>query len=210
MKKILIISFLLFIAMGAKPIAVIEGPSTRQVGQGILLDARKSVSDRPLRWRLLNKDTPFLTFDQNDQKSVFAYIPDAETGVYRFALIAIGTSDNDIDADVFVYEVTVGPGPGPGPISNELIHVTMIYDVERPDASRALIRTDPEIRALAAQMNVAFRTYEDDSPSLKLLPYLKGIPPPVLVFQRNDGTIFNVVPCPPTVESTIALIKALR
>ncbi len=101
---------------GATPRASIIGPSTVQPGSLVLLDARASVADKPLRWKSINFDAPLLTFDKDGRRDVVAILPNPEAGkVYRVALIAIGVPDGaaDPDADVAVFEITVTGGPAP-------------------------------------------------------------------------------------------------
>jgi hypothetical protein len=99
------------------PKASIKGPQKVATEGTIVLDARASVSDKPLKWKLDGPDVPFLTLDQDNRKGVVALVPSAPAGVYKFTLIAIGTpKDAEIDADAAILVVTVediGPRPPP-------------------------------------------------------------------------------------------------
>jgi len=214
---------------------VIAGPSTRKANQSIFLDGTKSVADRPLRWRLLGPVRPFLQFDQDGRKSVYAFVPDAEPGTYDFALVAIGkpdAGDGEIDVDVAIHRVVVGgspppspdprpdpdPGPGPNPPPPDPIAgmawVTLVYDEAKGDAAIAAIRTDASVRAQAESSGVIWRSYDDDSKAVKsgnLLPYVaKAGGVPALIVQAKDGTVLASLPAPPTAAAVVEVLKKYR
>lgn len=100
------------------PRAVVTGPKTVPVGSIVFLDASLSVSDRPLKWRILGNPTPLISLDKDGQKGVYAILPTLETGTHRVAVIAIGTPKDakEPDADIGIIEFTVGsPAPSPTP-----------------------------------------------------------------------------------------------
>ncbi len=117
------------------PKAVIDGPTDVPTGGSILLDARRSIGDRGLTWKLLppHESDIFVTFDKGSVKDVVLFMPNPRPGVYRFILVSSSLVLDkavpvDIALDVDVKEVTVaatptpvpvpippGPGPGPGP-----------------------------------------------------------------------------------------------
>src|SRR4051812_2520872 len=83
-------------ALGEAPKAAIRGP-VRVAAEGtIVLDARGSAADRPLRWKLEGPDVPFLTLDQDGHKGVVALVPSAPAGVYKFTLIARGIPAGEV------------------------------------------------------------------------------------------------------------------
>ena len=213
MIKLLPIILILFLTLGATPKAVINGPEIRKENQSIFLDARDSVSDVPLKWQLLNNQTPFLTFDRDDRKNVFAFMPDPEPGFYKFVLIAIG---NGTEVDVVVHEVLVesdlDPDPDPDPIpSDKVVYATLVFDQELNDVNIALLRTDPTIIETARQLNIQWKSYDDDSEAvkhLKLLPYVSKLPG--IVVQDGLGHVLQAVVAPTTSEQVISYLKSLR
>jgi hypothetical protein len=102
-------------ARAADPVAVIKGPTARNAGQSILLDARESVSDKPLRWKLLDRDLPLLTFDSAPRKHTYAFLPDPDPGEYIFALTAVGKVGEELESETAIHRVVVGGSP-PRPI----------------------------------------------------------------------------------------------
>lgn len=92
------------------PRAVVTGPKTVPVGSIVFLDASLSVSDRPLKWRILGNPTPLIALDKDGQKGVYAILPTLEAGTHRVAVIAIGTPKDakEPDADIGIIEFTVG------------------------------------------------------------------------------------------------------
>jgi hypothetical protein len=176
---------------GAAPKAVIEGPTTRRAGQSILLDARKSESDKPLKWSLVSHPgLPLLTFDSAPRKNTFAFLPDPDAGSYVFALTAVGKVDDELEADTAVVQVVVGgpapgptpipPGPTPGPTpppgstpgqepdpsptppTEKVAHATLVYDADRLATAVPAVRSSAAVRAAADRAGILWRAYDDD------------------------------------------------
>ena len=221
---------LLLALCGAAPQAVIEAPTTRKPGQSILLDGRKTVSDRPIRWRVLGPPIPLLTFDADGRKGVYAFLPDPEPGEYIFALVAVGSTGEDFDADVALHRVVVGepapeppppgptpPPPGPGPVPppgpvGETAHVTLVYEGDelrtaRPEVRSALAKLESE-----GGLKINWHAYDDDQSAVKernLMDFVQragGVP--ALILQAADGRVIAQYPCPPTPEGVLELINA--
>lgn len=215
------------------PVPVIEGPTSRKVGQSILLDARKSASDRPLQWQLVTPPgVPFLQFDSAPRKNTYAFLPDPEAGRYVFVLTAVGKVDEELVSKTAAVEVTVGdPAPAPGPTptpdpaptpipppapvpADEALHATLVFDLDRLTPALAAIRTSPAIRASAEQNRVFWRSYDDDADTVRsrnLLPYVaKAGGVPALVVQGADGRVIEAVPCPKTAEGVVAILGSYR
>lgn len=123
-----VVALLLFSlsSIAAEPKAVISGKTTVPAGGMIFLDARSSISDKPVKWKLVNRpDEPVITFDKDGKKDSFLIVPSAEPGVYQFTVVAACKSDDPNDLignfDVAFLQITVGgtptptPGPTPGP-----------------------------------------------------------------------------------------------
>lgn len=223
---------LLSTAQAGQPGAVIEGPTNAGPGGVTLLDGRKSVADpgQPLRWKLINSDVPFLTFDKDGRKDVFCFLPAAPPGIYRFALIALGKSDGgDLTADVAVHEIQVGvaptptpptpvppqpPTPTPVPATTRL-HATLIYDVDRADPSTASVRTSSALADSLKALNCVWRSYDIRSETVQqrnLGPTVAQIGgPPALILQvEGIGPPLIVVKLPATGDEVSALVGKFR
>lgn len=220
-------------ASATAPRAMIRGPA-RVVPDGtIVLDARTSEADRPLRWKLDGPDVPFLTLDQDGRKGVVALVPSAPPGVYRFTLIARGVpaGELELDADAAVHVVTVeappppappGPAPvpptprptppGPGPPAGTL-HVSLILDLESITPEVARLREAPKARGVFGGLDTFYRTYAATSPDvvrLKLDTVTGRVGLPAVVIQDQTGRVLWSGRAPPDEDGLIALVKGYR
>jgi hypothetical protein len=96
------------------PVAVIEGETKVPEGGSILLSGIKSVSDRPLEWKLIGRKDEFTLIPAGERPDVFLWMSDVKQGEYVFALIAryaLGTEA--IEVDVAIHRVVVVPAPEP-------------------------------------------------------------------------------------------------
>ncbi len=221
---------LLATARAGEPKAVIEGPAEAGPGGVTLLDGRKSSADlgQPLRWKLINSDVPFLTFDKDGRKDVFCFLPAAPQGVYRFALIALGKPEGgDLTADVAVHEVQVGiaptpvpPTPAPTPTPTPVpaatrLHATLIYDVDRADPATASVRTSPALADSLKALNCVWRSYDIRSETVQqrnfgpTVAHLGG--PPALILQvEGVAPPLAAVKLPATGDEVSALVSRFR
>ena len=148
---------------GRRAEGVDQGPDEGLAEATIVLDARASVADRPLRWKLDGPDVPFVTLDQDGRRGVVAIVPAAPAGVYKFTLIARGipAGDTELDADAAIWVVVVkapappapptptptpvppspgpGPTPPPPPVSGPL-HVSLVLDLDAMTPDLAALR----------------------------------------------------------------------
>ncbi len=225
---LLLAAFLTPAAPAAEPKAVIEGPASAGPGGVTLLDGRKSTADpgQPLRWKLINSDVPFLTFDKDGRRDVFCFLPAATPGVYRFALIAAGKPEGgDLTVDVAIHEVQVGPAPGPGPSppqprpspvpATTRLYATLIYDVDRVDPATAAVRTSPDLAKSLNGLNCVWRSYDVRSDTVlqrNFLPTVNQVGgPPVLVLQvEGVGPPLAAARLPATGDEVLALIRKFR
>lgn len=118
-----ILAFMLALSAGwaeAKtPSARITGPTQVVAGSTFLLDARESVSDKEIRWKVNSTSVKYATFDQQGRVGVMALISSIEPGVYQFIVVARGVPEGmtELDADASVHIVTVtGQAPTPTPL----------------------------------------------------------------------------------------------
>jgi len=227
-----IVLVLLSAAQAGEPKAVIEGPTDAGPGGVTLLDGRKSAADlgQPLRWKLINADVPFLTFDKDGRKDVFCFLPAAPPGVYRFALIALGKPDtSDLTADVAVHEVQVSvtptpppqpptptPSPTPTPVSAMVrLHATLIYDVDRANPATASVRTSAALADALKALNCVWRSYDIRSETVQqrnfgpTVAHIGG--PPALILQiEGVGPPLAAVKLPATGDEVSALVGKFR
>jgi len=213
-------------AIAETPKATIRGPVRLPVDGTIVLDARSSISDRPLKWKLEGPDVPFLTLDQDGRRGVVALVPAAPEGVYRFTLIAVGIPDgeSEIDADAAIHVVTVesaappvppappGPAPGPLPVSGT-IHVSLVLDLDSLTPEVARLRESPKARAAFEGLNVVYRTYAHTSPDatrLNLVALAGKVGLPAVLIQDQTGKILWSGRAPPSESEMIALVKSFR
>lgn len=213
-------------ALAETPKATIRGPVRLPVDGTIVLDARSSVSDRPLKWKLEGPDVPFLTLDQDGRRGVVALVPTAPVGVYRFTLITVGVPDgeSEIDADAAVHVVTVeaaappvppappGPTPGPSPVSGT-IHVSLVLDLESLTPEVARLRESPLARGEFEGLDVVYRSYAHTSPDairLNLAALAGKIGLPAMLIQDQTGKVLWSGRAPPTEFEMIALVKSFR
>ncbi len=231
-----IVLVVLATARAGEPKAVIEGPADAGPGGVTLLDGRKSTADpgQPLRWKLINADVPFLTFDKDGCKDAFCFLPAAPPGAYRFALIALGKPDGgELTADVAVHEVVVGaapapppappappqpqpqpPGPTPVPAATRL-HATLIYDVDRADPATASVRTSAALADSLKALNCVWRSYDVRSETVQqrnfgpTVDHVGG--PPALILQvEGVGPPLAAVKLPASGDEVSALVGKFR
>jgi hypothetical protein len=97
--------------LGVEPKAVIVSDAgTRYVGNSISLDASKSISDKPLRWKVFKSPagTPNIRIQYDDkQRNVYGSVGFAQPGEYGFLVVATGTTADGKDLDVDIATVLV-------------------------------------------------------------------------------------------------------
>ena len=149
---------------------------------------------------------------QSDPK-VFQFT--GSPGTHQVSLVPL---KNGIPQGKFWKTITFGPSPipppGPGPIPvNQVIYVTLIYDMDRIATSRPAVISNNSIRVAAKQLNINWRAYDDSSSDLiplGILPVITKVGVPALVIQRSNGTLIDVVPCPATPNTVIDLFNTIR
>lgn len=106
-------------ALADTPRASVRGPERVAVGGLILLDARASVSDKPIRWKVSGPDAPIvvMTPEGAPPGSVAIVFVAPQVGRLQFTAIARGipAGEKEVDADAAVWIVEVGPAPNPVP-----------------------------------------------------------------------------------------------
>ncbi len=229
----LLLSLFASAVMADTPVAKIKGPSAASIGATVVLDARASVSDKPLRWRVEPEDAVLLTLDQSGREGVVAMLLDVRPGVYRFVLIARGTPPGaaELDADATVHTVTVGqpdptpippnpPGPPPAPPSPTPpapvagpLHVSLVLDLDQITPEQARLREAPKARAYFDTAQTTYRTYAHDSPDairLNLVAKAEATGLPAVLIQDQTGKILWSGRAPPTEDELIAQVQAFR
>ncbi len=216
------------------PKASIKGPASVAPGGTIVLDARASVADRPLRWKLEGPDVPFLTLDQDGHKGVVALVPSAPAGIYKFTLIARGipTGELELDADAAVWIVVVQPPvpptppvpipppqptptpphPGPAPVAGTL-HVSLIVDLDTMTGEVAALREGINVRSAFKSLDAFYHTYPVTSPDLERLNLSAGARKtglPCLIVQDFSGRILTSEKAPADETALIARVKTFR
>ncbi len=211
-------------ALADAPKAVIKGPASVDVGATIVLDARASVSDRPLKWKLLGPDVPFLTLDQDGHQGVVALVPAAPAGTYTFTLIAkgvpAGQAELDADAAMLVVVVTAAPAPAPAPALpapvalKGTLHATLVVDLDNLTPDLAVLREGIAAREAFRSLDTNYRTVGTDSPELaavRLGPYvIKAGGAPALIIQDAKGNVLSATRAPADEAGLIAAVKNLR
>lgn len=211
-------------ASAESPKASIKGPSGVAPEGTIVLDARGSVADRPLRWKLDGPDVPFLTLDQEGRKGVVAIVPAAPAGTYKFTLIARGVPPGEVelDADAAIWVVTVepvappvppAPGPNPpNPVSGPL-HVSLVVDLDSMTPDLATLRAGIKARETFQTLDVVYRTYSSSSTDLARLNLVNSIAKagtPCLIVQNAAGKVIGVEKAPVDEDGLIAMVKSYR
>ena len=220
-------------ALGETPKALIKGP-VRVAPEGtIVLDARGSAADRPLRWKLDGPDVPFLTLDQDGRTGVVALVPSAPPGIYRFTLIARGipAGENELDADAAIHVVTVEepappappdpappdpkpptPGPSPSPVAGKL-HVSLVLDLDAITPEVAVVREGVTIRQAFQAMDAVYRTYAATSPEaarLNLVAIAQREGFPCLIVQDAAGKVLAAEKATADESGIVARVRTLR
>ena len=219
------------VALADAPKASIKGPASVAPGGTIVLDARASVADRPLRWKLDGPDVPFLVLDQEGHKGVVALVPSAPAGVYKFTLIARGipTGEVELDADAAIWIVVVeppappappAPGPTPTPVpvptppvTTGTLHVSLVVDLDNMTTDVATLREGVKARLALKPLDAVYRTYAVTSPELDrlhLTNLAKTIGLPCLIFQDAGGKILASEKAPSDESGLIARVKNYR
>ncbi len=199
--------FLLLLAAGLAPAAsawaetpkaVIVGPSKVAADGLLVLDARKSVADRPLRWTVEGPEVTSFALDQDGRKGVVFMVPQIPPGTYRFTLIARGIPQGEveIDADAAVWIVTVEapappapPTPAPVPVpvpvptptppptpepakpppTTGTLNVSLVVDLGAMTPQIASVREGTKARDAFKSLDAVYRTYPSSSPDLSRL-----------------------------------------
>lgn len=208
-------------ASGAAPRASVRGPEAVAAGGLILLDARSSASDRPIKWKLDGPpDVPIVVTTPQDGPPGSLAIVFAATarGRYAFTAIARGVPDGetDLDADAAVWVVTVGEGPPPAPSPTPQptpqptpppqpaptpppapppqvghLHVTYVADAARLTADQAAMRRP----GLLSGLDVSYRWYQSDEVELQRLGLIgpaRQVGLPCAVIQDASGKILGI------------------
>jgi hypothetical protein len=221
------------VTLADAPKASIKGPASVAPGGTIVLDARASVADRPLRWKLDGPDVPFLVLDQEGHKGVVALVPSAPAGVYKFTLIARGipTGEVELDADAAIWIVVVEPPvppappvptPGPAPVpvpgptpptAKGTLHVSLVVDLDNMTADVAALREGVKARQSLKPLDAVYRTYAVTSSELDrlhLTNVAKTVGLPCLIFQDASGKILASEKAPSDEAGLIARVKSYR
>ena len=225
------------VALADAPKASIKGPASVAPGGTIVLDARASVADRPLRWKLDGPDVPFLVLDQEGHKGVVALVPSAPAGVYKFTLIARGipAGELELDADAAIWIVVVeppippappapNPPPAPGPVPTPTpgptppitlgtLHVSLVVDLDNMTADIASLREGLKARQALKPLDAVYRTYAVTNPEvdrLHLASVAKKVGLPCLIFQDASGKILTSEKAPSDEAGLIARVKTYR
>ena len=223
-------------AFAETPKAAISGPSTVTSGSTFVLDARASVSDKPLVWKCSNPTLPFVVVTPNGGASgSMALVPSAPVGVYQFTLVAVGTpapvapaTAGEITADAAVLIVTVAPAvpptpeptpappaPTPSPVTAKLpLYATLIVDVNTITPEIAVIRTGTNIRPTLTGLRTNYHTLDVTSPDITTRNLAGAVAKaggaPALIVQDSGGNVLSAVPAPATEDGVIAVVKKLR
>lgn len=184
------------------PKAVIDGPTDVPAGGAIVLDGRRSVSDRPLVWKLLppHESDILIPITISKRVDIAAWMPSPRPGTYRFALVASSVVldkgvPTDIDLDIDIKEVTVAvptpvpnpqpqpqpqPGPvppapvppNPAPVANPL-YAIMVYDPSKPQDEMSSLFNDPTISGSLAGLKCEWRAWPKTDPKVASLGLAK-------------------------------------
>ena len=215
-------------ARGDTPKAVIRGPAKAAPGSTVVLDARSSVADRPLRWKIDGPEGALISLDQEGRQGVIALIPSASTGVYKITLIARGVPEGqtEVDADAAIHILTVEPpapaipaGPPPEPEKPKptpvtgTMHVSLVVDLDEITPTLARLREAPQAREAFSSLDTVYRTYSHDSPDAKrlnLMAIAGVVGLPAVVIQNQNGKVIWSGRAPPDEASLISLVTQLR
>ena len=215
------------LALGADPKAVIEGNARVPAGQVAVLDASKSVSEKPIKWKVVGNPAAILIpLDRDGRKGVYALLLNLPPGTHRVLAIAATATDADADA----IEITVGepapapkpdptpkpePPPPPNPPDDKAagkVFVTLVWDSETDNARSTPLRTDPATRAAVEAQGGVWNTIEATSEAgKKYTANWKPIwQPPYVVIQKPEGKVLRELPGTATPAHVADAIKGVR
>jgi hypothetical protein len=202
----------------------------------LVLDARKSVADRPLRWKVEGPEVTSFALDQDGRKGVVFMVPSIAPGTYRFTLIAKGIPQGEveIDADAAVWIVTVEapappapptptpvptptPAPTPEPVKPSptagTLNVSLVVDLEAMTPQIAAVREGTRARDAFKALDAIYRTYPSSSPDLSRLNLAAMVARtgmPCLIVQDASGVVLATEKAPADEDSLIGRIKSFR
>lgn len=214
------------LALAGEPKAVIEGNARVPAGQVAVLDASKSVSDKPIKWKVVgNPSAILIPLDRDGRKGVYALLLNLPAGTHR--VLAIAATADDADADAI--EITVGdppapkpdptPKPEPPPTPNPpddkaagKVFVTLVWDSETDNARSTPLRTDPAVKAAVEAQGGVWNTIEATSDAgKKFTANWKPIwQPPYVVIQKPEGKVLRELPGTATPAQLADAIKGVR
>ena len=216
------------LAPAAPPRAVIDGPDQAPPGGSVLLDGRRSANDQgqPLSWRLLNSDKAFLTFDKDGRKDAFCFLPAADPGLYRFALVALGQPDGGtLTADVAIHEVQVGPAPAPAPPAPPptpppapppaagKLYASLVTQLPM-DPATARLAASPGLAPALAALGCDWKVVGVGSEAFarrNFAPVVQGAgATPALILQDATGRVLAAAKLPATEDEVLAAVRRAR
>lgn len=204
MRSLLLLLALPCLAAAAEPVSKISGPETVKPGTAIVVDARESVSEKPLAWAVTHKNSKGLAQDvkplkvtpEGGAKDSIVIVLNAEEGQYDFTVVAVAKPEGAKDETLAVKSWTVAV-PADPPVSPEplvppsessspavpaptlagTLYVSFVYDQTTLKPDFAEILAGKEIQKLRDLLNFHYRSYEITTPefvNLRLLPYIRG------------------------------------
>lgn len=217
------------------PVARITGSSLVPAGCPIILYGEQSTAVS-LSWKLITPKDAFLVYDQEGRKGILAIVPTPSPGVYKFALVATGSSVGTFDFDFA--EVTVGqapPIPPPGPTPNPTpvpppippaptplargFIVTIVSDPSAMTIEQATVRDSITIGPAISLLGGRYTTLDLGSKEFtrrNLAPAMskddatgKPVSTPAIVIQDAKGVVLSKAPAPATEAAVLSYIKAL-
>ncbi len=233
MRPILALLLLTATSAADTPKSVIRGPSTVAAGATLVLDARDSVSDRPLTWKCPALEKTGLALDMTGRIGVIYMVPGIEPGIYQIVLVAKGVPPGaaELDADASVLIVTVGSGPAPVPIPPTpdptpappappsppivvgTLHVSVVTDLDMLTPDMTPVRLGREIRVQQAPLDFVYRVYPSTSPVLDTLNLrfkYQAVGLPALIIQDAAGKVLDVMSCPTEESAVLAKVRSYR
>lgn len=222
----MILTALLALTLAAEPKAVVTGPKSVPAGQVVFLDASASVSDKPIKWRVLNAPTAIVVpLDKGGRQGIYAILPNLPAGTHRVLVIAVAKPDKatEPDADADVIEVTVGgppappppPPPDPKPDGDKVtgkVYVTLYWDAVTDETRTTLLRSDPATRAAVEAQGGEWNTVEASTDAGR--KFVAGWKPfwqaPFIVIQRPDGKVVRELAGLLKPQEIADAIKAVR
>jgi len=182
------------------PVADIIAPTTVAPNTDFIVDARRSISDRPLRWKYSGgRDVPAAwRFDQGGRGSVLLVVPSGPAGtIHNFKLTAQGTptGSNELEADAATWSVVVsgaapvppapnpvppGPTPDPVPPAPTPIVTGKLWAIYCADASAPVLelrrQTDmkqvPAIDSAAPSLDLNYRWTQSNTTDVQMASWI--------------------------------------